>query len=190
MLERTSSPARLARALGLFTFALLAGCGGGGGGSGGSGASPQQVALFDLRRDVTVANSGLTDAVYVDVDADGVADLVQCDYADHTLAVGRGLFDGNFALTQSLVTPGHPWALAVADYDGDGRVDVAVACRDESGPAGRIALWLNTGNCEFVAGPALELTEAPIDVTPIASPLALPLGARARLLVAQLGLAR
>lgn len=185
MLDAPSPVSLPARLLGLFTLSLLAGCGGGGGSSGG-GAAPQQVALFDLRRDVTVANSGLTDAVYVDVDADGVGDLVQCDYADETLAVGRGLFDGNFALTQSLVTPGHPWALAVGDYDGDGRLDVAVACRDASGAAGRIALWLGNGDGEFVAAPTLELAEAPLDLTPIASPLA----ARDRLLVAQLGLAR
>jgi hypothetical protein len=185
MLSTMFPRARSARSAAVFTFALLAGCGGGGGGSG-SGAPTSQVALFDLRRDVTVANSGLTDAVHVDVDADGAADLVQCDFADHTLAVGRGLFDGSFSPTQSLVTPGHPWALAVADYDGDGRVDIAVGCRDASKPAGRVAVWFGTGDCEFVAGPTLELSEAPIDLTPIAPPL----GARARLLVAQLGLAR
>ncbi len=62
-----------------------------------------------------------------DVDGDGIPDLVLGSTAQGRLWVLRGLADGGFAPAWSVGTLGSLGALAVADFDGDGRLDVAVA---------------------------------------------------------------
>ncbi len=62
----------------------------------------------------------------VDVNNDGLLDIVHTRPADSTVVVRRGLGGGTFTPPSAYKTPGEPQFLATGDFDGDGLVDLAV----------------------------------------------------------------
>ncbi|MBX7097559.1 MAG: VCBS repeat-containing protein [Myxococcaceae bacterium] len=78
---------------------------------------------------------GTFQAVVIDVDKDGVLDVVTVDSFVNGLSILHGNGDGGFAPPRSFVTspsmcganPSKPFSVNVADYDNDGRYDFTVA---------------------------------------------------------------
>ncbi len=62
----------------------------------------------------------------VDVNGDGVPDLVVADHAASNLAVLLGRGDGTFRAAQFITTGASPRFFAVGDFNGDGSPDLAV----------------------------------------------------------------
>jgi hypothetical protein len=84
-----------------------------------------------------------------DVNADGKLDLVTANKADNSVSVLLGNGDGTFqaAATYAVGASTGPVALDVADLNGDGKVDLAVA----DGGANTVTLMLGDGNGGFTA---------------------------------------
>jgi alpha-tubulin suppressor-like RCC1 family protein len=84
-------------------------------------------------------------ATAADLDADGRVDIVALNYGDKTISIfknigtGAGLSTGTFALAAVLAAPGGPYEAAIADLDGDGRPDLAVANSD----SGTVSVYQN-----------------------------------------------
>lgn len=72
----------------------------------------------------------VTSAALADIDGDGHTDIVATRAgADGAVAVFRGLGDGSVGDAEIHAVPGEPRWLTLADFDVDGRPDVAVASR-------------------------------------------------------------
>jgi hypothetical protein len=95
-----------------------------------------------------VAEGGDPVAVAVgDFNGDGIPDLALADqqrilYVGNTVTILLGRGDGSFANPQHFVVGGSPVALAVADFNGDGHPDLAVA--DNTNPSA-VTILLNAG---------------------------------------------
>jgi hypothetical protein len=93
--------------------------------------------------------------VLADVDRDGLPDLLVASPAADAVSVALGLPGGSFAapFDVDLDAGSGPVALAAADLDRDGRLDLAVA----SEGADEVAVLLGTGTGSFVPAGALPL---------------------------------
>jgi hypothetical protein len=67
----------------------------------------------------------------VDIDGDGVLDIVYTRETDNMFFIARGHGDATFAAPVAYPVPG-PDDVAFADFDGDGHVDIAFADRGQS----------------------------------------------------------
>jgi len=90
-----------------------------------SGGLPTAVAVGDFNMDghpdLAVANGGLTCSITLD----GIEHCV----ADHSLGILLGKGDGTFQTATTYQTGTEPISIVVADFNGDGKPDVAVANR-------------------------------------------------------------
>jgi Bacterial Ig-like domain (group 3)/FG-GAP-like repeat len=86
-----------------------------------------------------------------DFNTDGLLDLVVANAGDDTVSILLGNGDGTFAeASGSPVAVGSfPFFLAVADFNGDGRVDVAVTNDDDS----TVSVLLSNGDGTFFNAP-------------------------------------
>jgi hypothetical protein len=96
--------------------------------AGASGAVPRFSAPVPL--DV---GSRPQDIVAADLNRDAEPDLVTVDYGSATVSVLLGRGDGSFRHRSVIHTARHPLEEAVADLDGDGRLDIATASVDDAG---------------------------------------------------------
>ncbi len=118
----------------LLALAALSACshGGGRGGGGGGGGGGDQPLLVDfaLRTDLRLGSAFLGDLLHVDLNDDGIEDLVETNFGTKFISIALGNFDGTFTTIAELPTTGHSWRLAAGDFGGDGLLDIAVACGD------------------------------------------------------------
>jgi hypothetical protein len=86
-----------------------------------------------------------------DFNLDGLLDLVVANAGDNTLSILLGNGDGTFteASGSPVAVGDFPFFLAVADFNGDGRVDVAVTNDDDS----TVSVLLSNGDGTFVNAP-------------------------------------
>jgi hypothetical protein len=95
----------------------------------------------------TGAKSGPNDLVAGDFNGDGIPDLAAPDSATGVVAVFLGKGDGTFqpAKFTSTGTGSMPLALTVGDFNGDGKLDLAVAL----GNQGAVAILVGNGDGTF-----------------------------------------
>lgn len=95
----------------------------------------------------TGAKSGPNDLVVGDFNGDGIPDLAAPDSATGSVAVFLGKGDGTFQAAKFASTGQGtmPLALAAGDFNGDGKLDLAVAL----GNQGAIAILLGNGDGSF-----------------------------------------
>ncbi len=103
------------------------------GGSGGPPAGPPLAVDFALRRDIHVGNTFVNDVHGVDLEGDGLVDLVEANFFDEAVSIGLGNADGSFTTLGSYTTIGLPFKVTTGDFDGDGREDIAAICGDYVG---------------------------------------------------------
>ena len=65
--------------------------------------------------------------VAADLNGDGRPEIITANYGDDTVSVLQNLGDGTFSPQLTYAVGQNPFALTAADFDKDGRVDVAVA---------------------------------------------------------------
>jgi len=112
------------------------------------GAGPERLearmmlpAAFEARAPSSVA--------LTDLDRDGRADVLFASASGNEMTVYRSEGNGGFEYRQSFQTPTFPEGLEVADLNGDGWDDVAIAGAD--GPIASQAFALNQGDGSFGA---------------------------------------
>lgn len=95
-----------------------------------------------------------SDIVAGDFDGDGKVDLAAASWIDANVVVARGNGDGTFTVVQRTAfgfDPALSIRMTAADFDGDGKLDLAIATGDG------LHLLLGNGDATFRMGPLVPL---------------------------------
>jgi hypothetical protein len=116
----------------------------------GNGTSGRGDATFSLGPNYATGTAPFHIATG-DFDADGLADLIVCNTGTNTIGLYKGqgsggVPNGAFAAAVSVVSGSGPNAAQVADWDDDGRADIAFAGNNSSHSTG---VLLNLGGATF-----------------------------------------
>ena len=95
--------------------------------------------------------SGPSGAVTADLHNDGHIDIITSNYYSNDISVLLGNGDGTFEAARSFAAGNRPTALAVGDFNGDGRLDVAVADAGINGVGQGVSILLGNGDGTFQA---------------------------------------
>ncbi len=106
-----------------------------------------------------------------DLNGDGKPDMVISN-ADGTISIllnnGKGTFGTANVITSVAALSPHLNALAIADFNGDGKLDIAAASYYPGNYSGNVYILLGNGDGTFQA--PITVTAAPPTATPIRSP--------------------
>jgi hypothetical protein len=121
------------------------------------------VVDFAVRKDLRLGTAFLGDLLHVDLDQDGIEDLVESNFGTKFLTIALGAVDGSFLTIHQLPTRGHAFQLAAGDMDGNGLVDLAVASGDWVDNSDRAVQVFLQGPLagDFGAALTLDLTTDP-----------------------------
>ena len=99
-----------------------------------------------------------TDLALADFDDDGILDLAVANHETNHISIFMGTGSGNFKNAQLLITPSQPHVhtLAAGDFDGDGKIDLAV----DSWQNNQVLFFSGRGDGSFNATPQ-KITVAP-----------------------------
>ncbi|MBO0697125.1 MAG: VCBS repeat-containing protein, partial [Zavarzinella sp.] len=89
---------------------------------------------------------------------DTIPDLVVANYADGTVSVLRGNGNGTFQPAVSSPTGGNPSSVAVGDFNGDGKMDVATANGAD------VSVLIGNGDGTFRAPTSITVGDSPTSV--------------------------
>jgi hypothetical protein len=89
-----------------------------------------------------------------DFNADGKDDLLTTDYGSFSLSTLFGDGTGNFTGARSFATAKHPYAINIADLNGDRLPDVVVASEDLN--SGHLSIFLGDGKGSFRSLPGIQ----------------------------------
>ncbi len=115
---------------------------------------------FSLTQEVPLLPIGSAKPVSIvseDLDGDGKQDLVVTNFNGRSVSILRGRGDGGFDWVEDLEIGSAPQTTYVADYNGDGTKDLAVARA-----GGSVTVWIGNGmggflrGADLVAGRGLE----------------------------------
>ena len=152
---------------------LLSACGGGGGGDVPEGPGdpdpPGDLPLtvdFGLRTDLHLGTAYLGDMIHVDINGDGLEDLIESNFGTRRVTLAIGNADGTFSTLLELETVGHGFSVATGDFDGEGMQDLAVACGDhQSGAQQGVQVFLQgPGIAEFGSSVVFPMSFDPKEV--------------------------
>src|SRR6266404_3601971 len=105
-----------------------------------TGTNPQSVAVGDFngdgKLDLAVANGG---------------DFSSGAGGSVTVLLGNG--DGTFQAARSFVVSGSPWAVAMGDFNGDGKLDLATANGGGGLEPGTVSVLMGNGDGAFLEAP-------------------------------------
>lgn len=120
---------------------------------------------FDAPLDVATP-SGVLGLAVGDFDGDGVLDVAASNTGDDSVGLHLGNGDGSFAAPQTimLVVDADPRGLAVADFDDDGALDLAVANYGSD----TVSVLAGQGDGTLAVGDTLGVGTSPIDVAAVA----------------------
>jgi hypothetical protein len=105
--------------------------------------------------EVPINASSIYEAIYSsmvvgDLNGDGIPDIAALDLSDETVSILLGNGDGTFRqgtpITISTISAGSPTALTIGDFNGDGKLDLAVPVY---GSSGSLAILLGNGDGTF-----------------------------------------
>ncbi len=136
-----------------------------------AGAEAHAAALYS--GDGQAAGSGPEDMVLVDVDGDGILDAALPGKTGDDVTVLLGAGDGTYAPVSTTPVGSNPIAIAAADFDGDGAVDLVTADAGvivsiggpiivEEPPS--VSVLMGAGDGSFSAGVTLDGGIGPGDV--------------------------
>jgi hypothetical protein len=122
-------------------------------------STPSFAYDFGLSKVATSAiGVGCYDVKTADVDGDGRPDVVAAVFDAQRLAVVLGSPTGLGAVT--FYPSGHANAVDLADFDGNGSIDILEADWDEN----QVRLWTNSGSGTFLASATIPVATHPRDV--------------------------
>ena len=81
--------------------------------------------LFDAAVNINTVGNSETGVMVADANGDGIHDLFIACYSSSEIVLLLGDGNGNFTFSARSSLGGQPWAIAVGDINGDGKVDVA-----------------------------------------------------------------
>ena len=133
------------------------------------GGSPPVLPLavdFNLRTDLLLGASQVADALAVDLNGDGRADLVEANFNDHTLRVALRDALGGYSTDFVLNTTGAAWRLGAGDVNGDGLLDlISVEVSDDFGGTPGVSVFFQDAPGSFGGGSGhLDLSLNPLDL--------------------------
>lgn len=119
---------------------------------------------FTYRSSYVIGVSDPRGAAIGDVTGDGIADIVGADYSADTIRILVGNGDGTFSPAQTYSTgaASDPYAVALADFNRDGILDVVTA--NSGGGGNSVSVLLGQGNGTFGASVAYSVGTSPFDV--------------------------
>lgn len=111
--------------------------------------------IFAEQRDAGLLAPGAVEMV--DLDADGLADMLVANRGGNELLVYRGLGDGTFASARSFYAGTNPAGITIHDVNTDGRLDVVIA----NAGSNDVSVLLGDANDLLRPGPRLAAGASP-----------------------------
>ncbi|MEM7308835.1 MAG: VCBS repeat-containing protein [Planctomycetota bacterium] len=133
----------------------------------GGGAPPIDPLAVDffLRRDLLLGGNQVADALAVDLNGDGRADLIETNVLDRSIRVALRDALGGFATDFVLPTTGAAWRLGAGDFNGDGLIDVAVVeVEDPFGGTPGMTVFFQDAPGSFSGSSHIAFPLAPLDI--------------------------